>query len=146
MPTMDPPPDLTDLIQSDVIEYLYDADNDDDRPTVVRVSIHPEHGISLDDDGNPILMSYWFGTIKGIFIQPHNTQQIVWVEIQWFYCHADLRTLHRRLLDTLLEYELVNSDHRSVIDIHCIEVEQKLAITACFLIHPVLRKPLVLSV
>ncbi|KIN93084.1 hypothetical protein M404DRAFT_11489, partial [Pisolithus tinctorius Marx 270] len=52
MPTMDPPPDLANLIQSDVIEYLYDADDDDDRPTVVRyeigntVSIHPNNVLS----------------------------------------------------------------------------------------------------
>ncbi|KAI6044349.1 hypothetical protein EDC04DRAFT_2889800 [Pisolithus marmoratus] len=78
----------------------------------------------LDGDGNPLLMSYWFATLKAFYIQHHKSEKIIWALVNWFYQCDDLINHHDVLSHSLANNEVVNSNHLSIIDVHCIESPQ----------------------
>ncbi|KIJ58744.1 hypothetical protein HYDPIDRAFT_171141 [Hydnomerulius pinastri MD-312] len=139
LPPMAAPRNINRLRRLTEVGYVYDADEEEGEEgeegeetstTVVfavgdNVAIYPSGDVYLDAEGDIPLMSFWFGTISGLFLQPRRKAEghIVWVEVRWFYRVKDLPTSEPSFADHMGEYELVDSDHTSVIDITCIESE-----------------------
>ncbi|KAI6040033.1 hypothetical protein EDC04DRAFT_2602777 [Pisolithus marmoratus] len=85
------------------------------------VSIYPDSGMQFDADGNPILMSLWFTTIRSFHAPSRCPGSTIWVKVKWLYHRCDLLTCMPDLADTIAENELICSDHTSLIDIGCID-------------------------
>ncbi|KAI9453581.1 hypothetical protein HD554DRAFT_2179393 [Boletus coccyginus] len=129
LPTIRVPRNVYRSPRATSVEYVYDNDDADDEPTRVlfsaddTVAIHPSGELFLNSDGEVPLMSYWFGKITRLFLQPRQrgAGHHVWVEVQWLYRAEDLRTENESFADHMGEYELADSDHLSIVDITCIE-------------------------
>ncbi|KAI5999288.1 hypothetical protein EDD15DRAFT_2193950 [Pisolithus albus] len=119
LPPMEIPPTLSNLPLYHSIRCIYNSDGQDDAPTHVTYSagdtiiVHPDDGISLDADGQPVLMSYWFARIKWF--------HIALVVVDWLYRRSDVQPFHPRLSWCMAPNELVSTNHESIIDICCIE-------------------------
>ncbi|KAG2107611.1 hypothetical protein DEU56DRAFT_762601 [Suillus clintonianus] len=130
--------------------YDTDAPSDgsiDEGRLVIRVgddvSIFPldERAVPSNDGSLPT-MSYWYGKVMEIYwtAAKRNKTQDVWLDIQWYYRRVDLEDqdveyvfpswsftepLTVSSLSSLAacvgDYELVLSDHKSVVDMHCVE-------------------------
>ncbi|KAG1829045.1 hypothetical protein DFJ58DRAFT_848843 [Suillus subalutaceus] len=61
-------------------------------------------------------MSYWYRKVMKIYLN-HD----VWLEIQWFYRKVDLEDVGVNLAQSMGDYELVLSDHKSFVDMTCME-------------------------
>ncbi|KAI6038207.1 hypothetical protein EDC04DRAFT_2896714 [Pisolithus marmoratus] len=85
------------------------------------IAIHPEGGLEFHSTGDPILMSYWFATIKSFYVQDLRPGMTVWAEVEWLYRRSDLLPFCPSLAHTIAENELVQSDHSSLINVKCIE-------------------------
>ncbi|KAI5984892.1 hypothetical protein EDD15DRAFT_2201017 [Pisolithus albus] len=94
LPPMEIPPTLSNLPLYHSIRCIYNSDGQDDAPTHVTYSagdtiiVHPDDGISLDADGQPVLMSYWFARIKWF--------HIALVVVDWLYRRSDVQPFHPR--------------------------------------------------
>ncbi|KAG1839614.1 hypothetical protein C8R48DRAFT_679803, partial [Suillus tomentosus] len=71
-------------------------------------------------DGSLPVMSYWYGKVAEIYLK--SGTQDVWLEIQWYYRQIDLQDEDVDL-SACVEYELVLSGHKSVVDMSCVEGE-----------------------
>ncbi|KAG2335435.1 hypothetical protein BDR05DRAFT_1006815 [Suillus weaverae] len=67
-------------------------------------------------------MSYWYGKVAKIYLRPRGETHDVWLDIQWYYRRVDLEDAEVDLAESIGEYELVLSDHNSLVDMMCIEV------------------------
>ncbi|KAG1718053.1 uncharacterized protein EDB91DRAFT_1090354 [Suillus paluster] len=125
-------PKLRQLKRSTSLEWVYDAalEDTDAGPTdgrlVIRVgedvAIFPleERSVPMMDGSLPI-MSYWYGKIKDIYWKTTSHNQEAWLDIQWYYRQVDLEDEGIDLADCVGTYELVLSDHTSIVDMHCVE-------------------------
>ncbi|KAG1834024.1 hypothetical protein DFJ58DRAFT_847707 [Suillus subalutaceus] len=129
-------PNLRKLRRCTSLEWIY---NTNDNPTdangsmVIRVgeeyefssvlscvSIYPldERAVQMRDGSLPV-MSYWYGKVAEIYLKAG--RQDVWLDIQWYYRKVDLEDEGVDLAASVGEYELVLSDHISVVDMCCVE-------------------------
>ncbi|KAG2116294.1 hypothetical protein DEU56DRAFT_761565 [Suillus clintonianus] len=128
---------------------VYDTDDHSDSSIdkgslIIRVrddvAIFPldERAVPLNDGSLPT-MSYWYGKVRGIYLTTAKKTQDVWLDIQWYYRRVDLEDQDVEYVVTLGsfaetlkvsssslaacvgDYELVLSDHKSVVDMHCVE-------------------------
>ncbi|KAI6035843.1 hypothetical protein EDC04DRAFT_2897624 [Pisolithus marmoratus] len=88
------------------------------------VAIHPEGSLEFHSTGDPILMSYWFATIKSFYVQDLHPGMTIWAEVEWLYRRSNLLPFCPSLAHTIAENELVRSDHSSLINVKCIECIQ----------------------
>ncbi|KAG2352436.1 hypothetical protein BDR07DRAFT_1498307 [Suillus spraguei] len=66
-------------------------------------------------------MSYWYGKVSKIYLRPQRETHDVWLDIQWYYRRVNLEDLMVDLAESIGEYELVLSDHTSLVDMMCVE-------------------------
>ncbi|KAG2737385.1 hypothetical protein P692DRAFT_20761930 [Suillus brevipes Sb2] len=78
------------------------------------------------EDGCLPTMSYWYGKVLGIYLKMAKQTQDVWLDIQWYYRRVDLEDEDVDLAACVGEYELVLSDHKSAVDMHCVEAHAKI--------------------
>ncbi|KAG1729378.1 hypothetical protein EDB19DRAFT_1938813 [Suillus lakei] len=72
-------------------------------------------------------MSYWYGKVLGIYLKmAKKTQKDVWLDIQWYYRQVDLEDQDVEYVSCVGEYELLLSNHKSVVDMHCVEAHTKI--------------------
>ncbi|KAG1736623.1 uncharacterized protein EDB91DRAFT_1083293 [Suillus paluster] len=109
-------PKLHKLRKCTSLEWVYDSHENSDDMNDSRMVIHVgeeyelfvyELAVPMQDGSLPV-MSYWYG-------------KDVWLEIQWYYRKVDLEDEGVDLVSCIGEYELVLSDHISVIDMSCVE-------------------------
>ncbi|KAG1859388.1 hypothetical protein C8R48DRAFT_774726 [Suillus tomentosus] len=120
-------PKLRTLRRCTSLEWVYNSSNDtdgiiDDR-MVIRVgedvSIYPADTRAVPTgDGSLPVMLYWYGKVVDIYLK---TGREVWLNIQWYYRRIDLEDEGIDLAAYVGEYELVLSDHGSVVDMSCVE-------------------------
>ncbi|KAG1731400.1 hypothetical protein EDB19DRAFT_1912522 [Suillus lakei] len=67
-------------------------------------------------------MSYWYGKVKEIYWKTTSGNQDVWLDVRWYYRQVDLEDIGVDLAACVGEYELVLSDHTSIVDMHCVEI------------------------
>ncbi|KAG2029293.1 hypothetical protein BDR03DRAFT_1018593 [Suillus americanus] len=120
-------PDLRRLKRCSSLEWIHNTDRntpDASGGLVIRVgedvSIYPldKRAVQLQDGSLPVT-SYWYGKVVEIYLKAG--RQDVWLEIQWYYRNVDLKDVGVNLAAYVGEYELVLSDHLSVVDICCVE-------------------------
>ncbi|KAG1829887.1 hypothetical protein DFJ58DRAFT_875000 [Suillus subalutaceus] len=113
------------------IEWVYNKDDEScSTPKLGRIILRVGETITIfpDDsravaekDGSLPIMSYWYGKITKICLKPQGQTHDVWLEIQWFYRKVDLEDVGVNLAQSMGDYELVLSDHKSFVDITCVE-------------------------
>ncbi|KAG1732829.1 hypothetical protein EDB19DRAFT_1911849 [Suillus lakei] len=149
-------PKLRTLRRCTSLEWVYDTDAHSDSSIVegrlvIRVgddvAIFPldERAVPLNDGSLPT-MSYWYGKVLGIYLKTAKKTQVtetiilvpiqydyscgvrkdVWLDIQWYYRRVDLEDQDVDLAACVGEYELLLSDHKSVVDMHCVEAHAKI--------------------
>ncbi|KAI6138338.1 hypothetical protein BKA82DRAFT_36851 [Pisolithus tinctorius] len=123
---MSQPPCVDELPRYDSLRYVYDTDDHNQLPTTVSyhrnqtVSIFPSTGLVTGSDGELTVTYFWYARIRRFYVQRCGRHNMVWVRVRWFYSRDDIERYHPRLGACMGEYELVESDHYSVIDIRCI--------------------------
>ncbi|KAG2108816.1 hypothetical protein BD769DRAFT_1392632 [Suillus cothurnatus] len=113
------------------IEWVYNRDDDlSATPSQDRIILREGENISIfpddprsipDSDGSLPMMSYWYGKVTKISLKPQGQSHDVWLEIQWFYRKVDLEDLGVDLAQSMGDHELVLSDHKSFVDMTCME-------------------------
>ncbi|KAG2745199.1 hypothetical protein P692DRAFT_20849949 [Suillus brevipes Sb2] len=66
-------------------------------------------------------MSYWYGKVAQIYLKQRTGTHDVWLEIQWYYRRVDLEDVGVDLATSMGDYELVLSNHKSFVDMTCVE-------------------------
>ncbi|KAG1760491.1 hypothetical protein EV702DRAFT_1053450 [Suillus placidus] len=66
-------------------------------------------------------MSYWYGKVTKIYLNKQGDTYDVWLDVQWYYRRMDLEDNGVDLAQYMGEYELVLSDHTSLVDMTCVE-------------------------
>ncbi|KAG2136432.1 hypothetical protein DEU56DRAFT_756338 [Suillus clintonianus] len=87
-----------------------------------NIAIFPDdvRAVPMEDGSLPI-MSYWYGKIAKIYLKKRGDTHDVWLDIQWYYRRLDLEDNGVDLAQYMGEYELVLSDHTSLVDMTCVE-------------------------
>ncbi|KAG1832550.1 hypothetical protein DFJ58DRAFT_736335 [Suillus subalutaceus] len=121
-------PKLQRLRRCTSLEWVHttndNSDDIDDNRMVIRVgedlAIFPldERAVPMQDGSLPAI-SYWYGKVADIYLK--TGRQDVWLEMQWYYRKVDLEDEDVDLARCVGEYELVLSNHTSVVDIRCVE-------------------------
>ncbi|KAG1795964.1 uncharacterized protein HD556DRAFT_1307190 [Suillus plorans] len=93
-------PKLHTLRRCTSLEWVYDA-GDDSNSSVEYCKLVIREGDEYDD--------------------LHCISKDVWLDIQWYYRRVDLEDQSIDLAAFVGEYELVLSDHKSIVDMNCIE-------------------------
>ncbi|KAG1786394.1 uncharacterized protein HD556DRAFT_1449771 [Suillus plorans] len=131
LPPMNSHPRLHKLRRCTSLEWMYDSNEDSDMSVdycrlVIRVgddvAIFPLDKRSVPtNDGSLPIMSYWYGKVEEIYLKTVKQKQDVWLNIRWYYRQVDLEDQGVNLAAFVGEYELILSDHTSIVDMHCIE-------------------------
>ncbi|KAG2046773.1 hypothetical protein BDR06DRAFT_977246 [Suillus hirtellus] len=50
-----------------------------------------------------------------------NNNKNLWLKMKWYYRRVDLQDIYVDIADFVGDYELVRSDHMSLVDMHCVE-------------------------
>ncbi|KAG2129699.1 uncharacterized protein EDB93DRAFT_1256175 [Suillus bovinus] len=106
-------PSCDDSDAGDDIQRLIVKEGDD-----MAIFPHDQRVVPVED-GSLAAMEYWYGKVNDIYVQP-NTRD-AWVNLQWYYRRIDLEDYCIDIAEFVGDYELVRSDHKSLVDMHCIE-------------------------
>lgn len=111
------------------MEWVYTSGNDSDTGDDVQrmivkegdnVAIFPDDQRAIPtEDGSLPAMGYWYGKVNDIYVARNS--QDAWINIQWYYRRVDLEDECVDIAEFVGDYELVRSDHKSLVDMHCIE-------------------------
>ncbi|KAG2336587.1 hypothetical protein BDR05DRAFT_1005720 [Suillus weaverae] len=102
-----------------------DSDTGDDVQRMIvkegdNVAIFPDDQRAIPtEDGSLPAMGYWYGKVNDIYVARNS--QDAWINIQWYYRRVDLEDECVDIAEFVGDYELVRSDHKSLVDMHCIE-------------------------
>ncbi|KAG2095742.1 hypothetical protein BD769DRAFT_1678239 [Suillus cothurnatus] len=102
-----------------------DSDTGDDVQRMIvkegdDVVIFPDDQRAIPtEDGSLPAMGYWYGKVNDIYVARNS--QDAWINIQWYYRRIDLEDECVDIAEFVGDYELVRSDHKSLVDMHCIE-------------------------
>ncbi|KAG1789582.1 uncharacterized protein HD556DRAFT_1311176 [Suillus plorans] len=107
-------PKLHKLRRCTSLEWIYNSNDDSDDENDDQRAVQRQ-------DGSLPVMSYWYGKLSEIYLKSGTHVQDVWLEIQWYYRQVDLKDEDVDLAACVGEYELVLSNHTSVVDMSCVE-------------------------
>ncbi|KAG9310564.1 hypothetical protein JVU11DRAFT_9117 [Chiua virens] len=68
------------------------------------------------------VMSYWYATLENIFVDKRKPLfKRIWLQVRWLYRAIDLEDFLPAEADALLPYEVVESDHTSIVDFRTVQ-------------------------